>query len=330
MHKEKESTVIDNMAREIIKIQARSELKNLLVPITSTFKVTDDFKSLFASDTLALKALIGLDTPSSSIRTMAEANRSILAMTAANRLADSMAHSMHEMESLRSTFDMPAALSASLVAQSKLFELQKFPLGAEINAAADLQDSLRLNLDGLTANYRRLVDFTNRQSPVIETLRPEIIQYPPYEIFRETELLEQITIPEDEQVVLDEYEVIVIPEEKSLEDWLGKINSGFPSLLQGARAVLNTDNPDRARHVTVSLRELIGRVLHQFAPNNEIKTWSTNPSDYDDKGKPTRRARVLYICRTINCNPLSEFVEADVKSILALIRVRSYAVGFNM
>ena len=243
------------------------------------------------SATATLDRLSKLDTLSSPVRAMAEANISVFAMAREDMLVNSMVPSLPEglqrtqeiIKNLGTTFDTAAMLSTSLAAQSKFSELQKFPLGSAINAAASHQDSLRLNLDRFTANYRQLVDFTNHQ-PITEVLKPDIIQYPSYEVFREAELLEQITIPEDEQEVQDEYEDIAIPEERPLEDRLEEIDSGFPSLLQGARAVLNTDNSDRARHVTVSLRELIGRVLHQFAPNDDIKTWSTNPNDSDDEG----------------------------------------------
>ena len=334
MDKRKELTEINNVMRQFTEINPFAKYDDLMafIPstskeanecikqiasITSTFKVTNDFKGLFASDTLALKELIGLDTPSSLIRTMAEANKSILAMTAANSLVDSMIHSGREMESLRSTFEIPAILSASLAAQSKLFELQRFPLGAEINATAVLQDSLCLNFDRFATTYRELVDFAHHES-LIEVLGPDIIQYPPHEVFRETELLEQITIPEDEQVVLEEYEVTAIPEEKSLEDWLGEIHSDFSSLLQGARIALNTNNPDRARHVASSLRELIGHLLRQLAPEDKIQVWKTDPNYYHNN-RPTRRARLLYICREIGCDSLSEFVDADVKSVLTLV-----------
>ena len=345
MDKRKELAKIDNVIRQITEIKPFAEYNNLMASIESGLKaVTEyknpivsvrglkaiaEYKNPIASITPTLEALSKLDNLPSTIRAMTEANKSILATTEANMFADSMTHSLHEsrqqtqeiMKSLSATFDMPAILSTSLAAQLKLSELQRFPLGAAINAAATLQDSLSRNLDRFTANYRKLVDFTDHQSPIIEVLEPDIIQYPAQEVFREAELLEQITVPEDEQVVLEEYEVIPIPEERSLEDWLGEINSGFPSLLQGAHAVLNTDNPDRARHVTVSLRELIGRVLHQFAPKDKIKAWSAAPNYYDEEDKPTRRARLLYICREINFDPLSEFVDVNVKSVLTLIQV---------
>ena len=314
-------------------LKAVAEYKNPMASITSlfntsVFKMLDQYKNQPARVKSALDVL-SKSTLAPPAHSMPEANKSILAMNREGMFLNSMTPSLlqdHQriqeaMKNLSAPLDTSAMLPASLAAQSKLFELQRFPLGTAINAAVPLQESLSRNLDRFTANYRKLVDFTDHQSPIIEVLEPDIIQYPSREVFREAELLEQITVPEDEQVVLKEYEVITIPEERTLEDRLGEINSDLLNLLQGARAALNADNPDRARHVTVSLRELIGRVLHQFAPKDKIKAWSTDHSYYDEEGKPTRRARLLYICREINSDPLSKFVDVDVKSVLTLIQV---------
>ena len=297
-----------------------------MASIPSVPRGLDRHLEQIASATVTLDRLSKLEAPASLIRTMAEANKSILAMNREGMFLNSMTPSLlqdHQrrqeaMKNLSAPLDTSAMLPASLAAQSKLFELQRFPLGSAISAAASLQDSLRLNLDRFTATYRQLVDFTDHQPSIIEVLEPDIIQYPSHEVFREAELLEQITVPEDEQEVLDEYEDIAIPEERTLEDRLGEINSDFPNLLQGAHAALNTDNPDRARHVTVSLRELIGHVLHHFAPENKIRGWKTDPNYYHND-RPTRRSRLLYICREIDFDDLSEFVNADVKSALTLI-----------
>ena len=349
MDKRKELTEINNVMRQFTEINPFAKYDDLMAPIGSDLKTVAEYKNPMASitsffNTSASKMLdeyknqparvkSALDVLSKSTlappaHPMTEANKSILAMNREDMFLNSMTPSLHQnnqriqeiMKNLSAPPDTFAMLPASLAAQSKLFELQRFPLGAAINAAASLQDSLSRNLDRFTANYRRLVDFTDHQ-PIKEVLKPDIIQYPAHEVFREAELLEQITVPEDEQVVLEEYEVITIPEERTLEDRLGEINSDLLNLLQGARAALSADNPDRARHVTVSLRELIGRVLHQFAPKDKIKAWSTDHSYYDEEGKPTRRARLLYICREINSDPLSKFVDVDVKSVLTLIQV---------
>ena len=297
-----------------------------MAAIPSVSRGLDRHLEQIASATATFDRLSKLEAPSSLIRTMAEANKSIPTMATENRLINPMTRVLGEnqlqtqeiMKSLRSTFDMPAILSTSLAAQLKLSELQRFPLGAAIDATASLQDSLRLNLDKFTISYKNLVDFTDYQSSIIETLKSDIIQYPAREVFREAELLEQITVPEDEQVVLDEYEFIPIPEERPLEDRLGEINSSLPNLLQGAHAALNTDNPDRARHVASSLRELIGYILRQLAPEDKIRVWVTDSSYYHN-GRPTRRTQLLYICREINFDHLSEFVDADVELALTLI-----------
>ena len=343
MDKRKKITKSDNVTRQITEIKRLAEYmetvtsipsvsKELdkhpewMASIPSVSKVFDEYKNQPARVKSALDVL-SKSTLSPPIRAMTEANISILAMREDTFLDSiSMTRSLLQnrqgiqeiMKSLSAPLDTSAMLSASLIAESKLFELQRFPLGAAINAAASLQDSLSRNLDRFTANYRKLVDFTDYQPSIIETLKPDIIQYPSYEVFREAELLEQITVPEDEQVVLDEYEVIAIPEERTLEDRLGEINSDLPNLLQGARAALKADNPDRARHVASSLRELIGYILRQLAPEDKIRVWATDSSYYHN-GRPTRRTQLLYICREINFDHLSEFVDADVELALTLI-----------
>ena len=349
MDKRKKTTEINNAARQITEylnqiasirsvfdtsaFKVLDSYKNQIASIesvfdSSAFKAVDEYKNWIKSMSSTLEILSKPNTFSASVRYVIEANKSILAMANADlsrSLLENQQQTQEIMKNLRTTFDLSAMLSASLAAQSKLSELQRFPLGEAIDAAAPLQDSLRLILDKFTTNYKNLVEFTDRQPSIIEILEPVIIQYSSYEVFREAELLEQITVPEDEQVVLDEYEVIAIPEERTLQDRLGEIHLGFPALLQGARVALNTDNPDRARHVTVSLRELLGRVLHKFAPKDKIITWSTNGNYYDEEGKPTRKARLLYICREINSDPLSEFVDSDVTAVLTLIKALNAA-----
>ena len=90
------------------------------------------------------------------------------------------------------------------------------------------------------------------------------------------------------------------------------------NLLNGARQSLQSDNPDRARHVTTSVRELFTHILHGLAPDDEIRKWTTDESHFYNN-RPTRRARLLYICREFSCDPLTKFVEDDVRAALTLI-----------
>ena len=308
-------------------LKAVTEYKNPMASITSFFntsasKMLDEYKNQPARVKSALDVL-SKSTLAPPAHSMTEANKSILAMNREDMFLNSMTPSLHQnnqriqeiMKNLSAPPDTFAMLPASLAAQSKLFELQRFPLGAAINAAASLQDSLTRNLDSFTANYRKLADFTDHQPSIIETLKPNIIRYPPHEVFPEAESSEKITVTESEQGVLDGGKVPTTLEERSLEELLWEINPYLLDLLQGARQALNTDNPDRARHVTVSLRELVRDVLDRVASDDSIRDWTNNPRHYHE-GRPNRRARGLYINREIYSGPLSKCVNADVASVL--------------
>lgn len=90
----------------------------------------------------------------------------------------------------------------------------------------------------------------------------------------------------------------------------------------GAREALRGKNPDRARHVLASLRELWNHVLRFIAPNEQVTAWVGSRGEellYD--GHPTRKARVLYVCRELNHGPLADFVDRDTKALVELIEV---------
>ena len=114
-----------------------------------------------------------------------------------------------------------------------------------------------------------------------------------------------------------EPELYEIEEESvdDLEELLPLIDPELIRLLRGARKAFASDNPDRVRHTITSFRELFTQVLRHLAPDDEVKNWSTSAKDLD-KGRPTRRARLMYICRSINCPPFSEYVQKDVEMML--------------
>jgi Predicted pPIWI-associating nuclease len=75
---------------------------------------------------------------------------------------------------------------------------------------------------------------------------------------------------------------------------------------------------------SISLRELFTHVLHKLAPDSEIRSWTSSP-EYFDRGNPTRKARLLFICRDINYDPFSAFVEKDITSVLSFWEVLNRA-----
>ena len=128
----------------------------------------------------------------------------------------------------------------------------------------------------------------------------------------------QYPSPEDEQGDWAGYQSPTIREERSLENGLLRVEPGLLNLLQGARLALSTPNPDRPRHVIVSLRELVTHVLHLLALDARIQNWNSDPDCYHN-GRPTRRTRLLYIYRNINSGPLSKSVGAHVTWALTLM-----------
>lgn len=153
---------------------------------------------------------------------------------------------------------------------------------------------------------------------------PIVSSGPPVEVFTNAGILEALFRPiKQEQSADFEIEASRAIEneiEASLDDLLSALNSDFHRLLQGAKDALRSGNPDRARHITSSLRELFTHVLHTIAPDLEVMEWSSDPTHFHD-GRPTRSARVLYVCRRINHGPFTQFMSADVKASLDLINM---------
>ena len=92
----------------------------------------------------------------------------------------------------------------------------------------------------------------------------------------------------------------------------------------GARDALHSTNADRARHILSSLRELWNHLLRRLAPDDLVTAWIpgiANQKDLLHEGKPTRRARVLYICRELNNDPLTEFLTHDTRALAKLLEL---------
>ncbi|MBK8399001.1 MAG: hypothetical protein IPL26_27590 [Leptospiraceae bacterium] len=99
---------------------------------------------------------------------------------------------------------------------------------------------------------------------------------------------------------------------------LENINKKFIILWNGAHEALTSNNPDRIRHASVSIRELLTHLIHTLSPEDKMKDWSKDPNHFVN-GKPTRSARMSYILREINTPQLKDFVEKDIKACVELL-----------
>ena len=88
----------------------------------------------------------------------------------------------------------------------------------------------------------------------------------------------------------------------------------------GARDAFNSNNADRTRHILSSLRELWSHLLKHLAPDEAVLKWIPgNNLELTYQGRPTRKARVLYVCRNLNHEPLSDFVFHDTQALVKLM-----------
>jgi len=120
------------------------------------------------------------------------------------------------------------------------------------------------------------------------------------------------------------------PDEIELTETAKEETSECPSLLrgvdpalirpyEGAHQALVTGNPDHKRHALASLRELWTHLLHILAPDSAVADWAGNRPHLFHEGEPTRRARILYICRGVDHEPLSKFVDKDTKAFISMV-----------
>lgn len=185
------------------------------------------------------------------------------------------------------------------------------------STVARLQDAIR----GMTANYGSLAD-SIRSYPDFTHLPSFAVPGATREVFVTGYAVDILQAPSDEDVEGDASQLVVDAEEETsiCVSLLQKVNPALATPYAGARAALGSDNPDRARHILTSLREFWNHLLRQIAPDDQVLAWvPQNETDLLHEGRPTRRARVLYVCRDLNHAPLSDFVVQDTRALVKLV-----------
>ncbi len=99
---------------------------------------------------------------------------------------------------------------------------------------------------------------------------------------------------------------------------LDSLASGLGKMLLGAKQAAESENIDKERHCLTSLRELVTHVMHVLSPDADIRKWNDDPELYKNN-QPTRRTRLLFICRDTQNTGVSEFVKSDIDSTLKFI-----------
>lgn len=102
------------------------------------------------------------------------------------------------------------------------------------------------------------------------------------------------------------------------EEKIQEENEDWSRLLDGAKYSLCSRNPDKVRHATTSLRELVTQILHRRAPDDCVRKRYTDQKYYH-AGNPTRRARISYILESKGSGlSLLGCIDKDVAALLEL------------
>ncbi len=210
---------------------------------------------------------------------------------------------------------------ATLLAQERLLNSPWNNLEKSVlHKTGELYGALE-SFKSLSENYNSFVHSFSEKQFDITDFPPFVSGLPPVEILLSSDLLDTISRIENEEYVEEADNIedgIREHIEISLEELLAHVNPEIKKLWLGAKWALSSTNPDKKRHVVVSLREMISHILHGIAPDVEVKKWTTDPSHYY-QGRPTRKARLLFVCRDINHGPFKEFVNKDVESHIKFI-----------
>lgn len=112
---------------------------------------------------------------------------------------------------------------------------------------------------------------------------------------------------------------IAVEVERSIQLRLAGHDNALLEMWRGAHQAREANGHDSIRHCLISLRELISHLLHSRAPDKEVRGWTDDPTLYDKKGRPTRKARLRYLHRHVNMKPFETFVDLDVQATLTTI-----------
>jgi hypothetical protein len=212
--------------------------------------------------------------------------------------------------------------TASVLSSERLATLDWSRVGVVPQLDSELAQILRSGFVGLAASSTHLYAGLERDPAVFAALPPAATRFPVMEILREVEVLRAFTLldwTDVDEPESDAFEERVTCETSGAVDSL--LEQLDPALLtpwKGAKAAVDSANPDRGRHVCVSVRELTTHVLHRVAPDDRVIAWVEDTHLLHD-GRPTRRARLLYLCRGVNHEPLSDFVETDITSHICFL-----------
>ncbi len=277
--------------------------------LVSDSGITDAFKK-FSEQTKEMSRLIsasGLDSTVSQLaRQSVEANR----LVSASGIADIKSQ-------LATTSSLARALNIESLTQLSLNRLKLEGLGKSFLIPKTVKASILANFNQFSNSYSSLV--RSRDDISWGDLPRELtIEQPALEILESTIFLESIsdpTLDEQFETEKDLSREEILAEIGGVEGLLLEIDKDLVTMWRGALEALESGHEDYARHCSVSLRELLTHVIHKLSPDVEVQRWATDPNLFYE-GRPTRKARLLFVCRAVNHDVFADFINKDIAATI--------------
>jgi len=238
-------------------------------------------------------------------------------------LGISKLHDFKVGSTLVDTFAIQTALTK---VSAYTFQAEKTLLNVNVGSIGSmigLNETQRLIVAGsfsdLSASYKSMFSLFETNPAAITQVNPFLFKSVPASFLNSANLIEAISVDIQEEVEEEEL-MDGIYSESNIYSLLSGVNPDLKELWYGANAAIDSKQPDSIRHFATSTRELFTQILHSLAPDKKVEAWDKDPELYYD-GRPTREARLLYICREINENSMKDFIKKDVSSIIAVVKL---------
>ena len=211
------------------------------------------------------------------------------------------------------------ATEFSVSAEKSLAYITMGDIGKRISMTTTTQSDLQSSILGLSQSYSDLFESFETIPTSYLGITQALTRAVPIEYFSSASVLESISIEKvrspKEELLEEEMEY---ENDFKLRDNLPKIHPDLFNMWKGAIEAYTSKGTDWVRHFSASIRELLTHLLHMLAPDAEISKW-TREVDMFHEGRPTRKARILYICRNIANDNFNQFVKKDVEATIAFI-----------
>lgn len=217
---------------------------------------------------------------------------------------------------IRQDFSLTA--SSALFAQQSVARINFQAIGDVAKIADHMRAALCQPLLKMANSYRSLWDAFRVDSQKLFSLPLVVTKTSSIEMYlavhqAEVSTIEAEVLPEEEEFLTE-----IEPSVQHMRGLIASIDVQLLPLYQGTIDAIASNNVDRVRHATTSLRELFTHILHKLAPDDAFFKWNQDESNLYN-AHPTRKGRLLYICRNINYGPFTTFVDRDISAALMFL-----------